>query len=124
MLRLSQAELRDKLDLSLDGVVLSMPPADAKDRFNYMWGAEKHTGRKPNETNQPALAGKDEYKKQVPIGRAILAWGGLSHGGFAPVRWHVSHKTNQEDWSKAVRDGFLTDAVRSLKPTKRHGRFG
>ena len=82
-----------------------------------------HKWRKPGETNQPALAGKDEYKKQVPIARAIPVWGGLSHGGFAPVHWHASHKTNQEDWSKAVREGLLTDAIRSLKPAKRHGPY-
>ena len=65
--------MRDKLDLPLDGVVLSMPPADATDRFNYIGGAETYTWRKANETSQPALAGKDEYKKQVPIARAMPA---------------------------------------------------
>ena len=86
VLRLSAAQLRAKLDLSLDGVVLSMPPADATERFNYCWGGESHMWRKRDEANLPALAGRDEYKRQVPVERAIPLWGGLSHGWKAHRR--------------------------------------
>ena len=79
--------------------------------------------RKRNEANLPALAGKDEYKKQVPIARAIPLWGGVSEGGFAPVLWHPKHKTNQVEWSRAVLDGKLTGAIRILKPSKRYGPY-
>ena len=36
--------------------------------------------------------------------------------------WHPdSKKTNKEDWSKAVRDGKVTAALRALNPKKRSG---
>ena len=35
VLRLTQAALRDKLCMSLDGVVLSMPPGSEVERFNH-----------------------------------------------------------------------------------------
>ena len=42
--------------------------------------------------------------------------------GFAPVLWHLSSKkTNTEDWCKAVRDGRLTQALRSLNPRRKTG---
>ena len=122
VLRLSKKLLREKLCMSLDGVVLSMPPMNDVERFNYCWGAATHMWRKRTEGNKPVLAGDDNYDKQVPIARAIPVWGGLSEDGFAAVHWHPnSKKTTKEDWSKAVRDGKLTAALRLLNPMKKTG---
>ena len=82
VLRLSVADLRKKLCLSLDGVVLSMPPQDETERFNYCWGAEVKMWREVGERNLPRLAGADDFSKQVPLERAIPLWGGISEGGF------------------------------------------
>ena len=123
VLRLSTAKLREKLCMALDGVVLSMPPEKAVERFNYCVGAESNMWRKPGEANLTNLAGANEYKKQVPLSRAIPLWGGVSAGGFAPVLWHRTHKTNVEEWSSAVRQGKLTNAIRSLNPVKRDGPY-
>ena len=73
------------------------------------------------EANLPQVAGKNDYDKQVPLHRAIPLWGGLSVDGFAPVLWHPNKKTNQDEWSKAVREGKLTDALRLLNPKKKSG---
>ena len=121
VLRLSRAALRQKMSMSLDGVVLSMPPAKEIERFNYCWGAATHMWRKRSEGNAPKLAGADDYDKQVPITRAIPLWGGLSESGFAPVLWHPYKKTNKEEWSKAVRDGSLTGALKFLNPNNKKG---
>ena len=121
-LRLSKKDLREKLNMSMDGVVLSMPPGKESDRFNYCWGGATHMWRRKGEANVPALAGADDYDKQVPLSRAMPLWGGVSQDGFAAVLWHLdSKKTNKEDWSKAVRDGKLTAALRALNPKKRRG---
>ena len=122
VLRLSIAALREKLNMSLDGVVLSMPPAAEIERFNYCWGGVTHMWRKVGEANLPRLAGRDDLDKQVPLSRAIPIWGGLSEDGFAPVLWHPqSKKTNQVDWSQAVLNGNLMAALRALNPKKRKG---
>ena len=122
VLRLSRAEYREKFNMSMDGVILSSPPEYEIERFNYCWGGATHMWRKKCEANQPRLAGKDDYDKQVPLSRSIPMWGGISEDGFAPVLWHPkSKKTNQQEWSQAVRNGSLTTALRSLNPKKKSG---
>ena len=49
VLRLSRAALREKLSLSLDGVVLSMPPEDVTDRRNYCFNGVTHMYRRQDE---------------------------------------------------------------------------
>ena len=120
VLRLSEDALRLKLAMSLDGVVLSMPPTSDVDRFNYCWGGISHMWRKPGEANSPSLAGNDGYDKQLPVSRAIPLWGGCSAHGFETVLWHAKKKTDHEEWSAAVRQGKLTAALRRLNPGRRH----
>ena len=91
ILRLSVVALNAMLDLCLDGVVLSMPPIELTERFNYVWGGETYMWRKHGEANLPALAGHDERKKQAPLHRAIPVWGGVSEYGAAAVLWHPTH---------------------------------
>ena len=120
-LQLTRVALRAKLSMSLDGVVLSMPPANETERYNYCWGAASHMWRKRAEGNLPRLAGADDYGKQVPLPRAIPLWGGISQDGFAPVLWHQNKKTNKAEWSQAVRGGKVTDALRFLNPHRKRG---
>ena len=48
-------------------------------------------------------------------------WGGVGPGGFAPVLWHSERKTDNVEWSAAVRDGLLTKALRAVNPGKTSG---
>ena len=121
VLRMSKAALRQKLSMSLDGVVLSMPPTNDTDRYNYCWGAATHMWRKHSEGNSPKLAGADDYPKQAPVERCIPVWGGISEDGFAAVHWHSGRKTNTEDWVKDVRAGKVTEALRHLNPRNKSG---
>ena len=121
VLRLSKTRLRAKLNMSMDGVVLSMPPARETERYNYCWGGVSHMWRQKTEGNLPRLAGDDDYTKQVPLSRAIPVWGGISEDGYESVLFHPTKKTNQTQWSKAVREGKLTDALRALNPRKPTG---
>ena len=88
------------------------PPSNETERYNYCWGVAAHMWRKQAEGNLPRLAGAAEYKHQVPLHRASPLWGGISQDGFAPVLWHPNKKTNQVEWSQAVRDGKVTEALR------------
>ena len=82
ILRLSAAQLRHKLRLSLDGVVLSMPPADPTDRANHCMHGNTHIYRKVDEAASPALAGEDPYPHQVPLARAIPMWAASTTGAL------------------------------------------
>ena len=121
VLAMTEAALRKKLSLAMDGVVLSAPPSSALARQNFCKAAETHVWRLPSERNSPALAGADPYRKQVPVNRALPLWGGVSAGGFAVVLWHEGKKVTAEEWAAAVKAGKLTAAVRKLKPTKPNG---
>ena len=116
ILRLSAAQLRSKLSLSLDGVVLSMPPTEPTDRANHCMHGNTHIYRKADEASSPALAGEDPYPHQVPLARAIPMWGGISSGGVAIVTFHKRKKINTTEWVKAVEGGRLKTAITSLAP--------
>lgn len=72
-------------------------------------------------TGSRACRCASDFDKQVPLGRAIPVWGGLSEGGFAAVMWHERKKTNNVEWSEIVRSGKLTDAIRKINPRRRNG---
>ena len=97
--------------------------AKSTDRFNYCWGAFNNMWRKKSEGNWEPLAGKDDYQKQVPLKRALPIWGGISEDGFEPVLWHPTKKTNNQEWSAAVREGKLSTALRKLNPRQRSGSW-
>ena len=52
-IRLSKKALREKFCMSLDGVILSMPPTSETERFNSCWGGFAHVWRKSTEANTP-----------------------------------------------------------------------
>ncbi|CAE8595265.1 unnamed protein product, partial [Polarella glacialis] len=121
VLRTSKAQLRERLSLSLDGVVLSMAPKDPLERQNWCAHGETHMWRKRCEAASPDLAGNDAYGKQVPLCRAVPLWAGISEGGFATVVFHKSKKLCTVEWADIVNGGKLTNAIRSLSPTKPRG---
>ncbi|CAE8587989.1 unnamed protein product [Polarella glacialis] len=108
VLRMSKAQLRERLSLSLDGVVLSMAPKDPLERQNWCAHGDTHMWRKRCEAASPDLAGNDAYGKQVPL-------------CFATVVFHKSKKLCTVEWADIVNGGKLTNAIRSLSPTKPRG---
>ena len=56
-LELSDEELQKKLALSMDGVVLTVPPEDLVDRHNHCWAGETHVYRTKAEGKQRRYAG-------------------------------------------------------------------
>ena len=95
--RLSAAELRERLSLSMDGCVLTVPPADPTERLNFCRHGETHMWRQPGEAASPDLAGEDPYADQIPLKRAIPLWGGISEGGFAEVVVHKYKKLSVDE---------------------------
>ena len=121
VLRLTAAQLREKLSLAMDGVILSLPPADPTDRFNFCKYGDTHMWRKPSEALDPNLAGADNYGKQVPLARALPLWGGCSANGFSVILFHPSKKCSPDEWAAAVSKGKLTAAIRVLRPVRPRG---
>jgi len=121
VLRLSRADLREKLSLAMDGVVLGMPPDDPTDRLNFCRHGDTHIWRKREESCSPDLAGDDAYGKQVPLARAVPMWGGCSGGGFAVVAFHRAKKIGSTEWVHAVRAGKLTKAIKKVHPVRKRG---
>ena len=76
VLRLTAAELREKLSLAMDGVILGIPPQDPTDRLNWCKFGDTHIYRKPSETFSSELSGREDYGKQIPMSRVLPMWGG------------------------------------------------
>ena len=116
VVRMSDQQLREKFALSLDGVVITIPPTDPVDRHNYCWSGVTHMWRKDSEADTPALAGADGYECQVPQNRTLPMWGGIGRGGCAVVAIHDRRKLTATDWTKIVESGKLNEALRRVKP--------
>ena len=116
--KMSLMEIRKKLALSMDGVILTTPPTDPTDLANYCHNGETHMWRKDDEAALPELAGGHPYADQIPLSRALPLWGGISEGGFAEVVMHKKKKLTIVEWLRVVEGGKLTDAIRSLKPSR------
>ena len=121
VLELTPAELRSKLSLAMDGVVVTVPPNDATARLNYCRYGDTHIYRKKNEAALPELAGADRYAKQVPLARSLPMWGGVSEGGFVPILFHPNKKLDSDEWVEAVENGCLDGAIKKLKPMSKRG---
>lgn len=122
VLKFTQEELEDKeCHLSLDGIILTVPPKELVARGNYCRAEETHAWRKKEEQHLPELAGNLGYKNQVPLSRAVPMWGGVGPGGFAVVLWHENRKLDSEEWAEAVNAGNMERALRQVNPGKRGG---
>jgi len=111
----------DELHMFMDGVVFTVPPKDLMQRENYCKSDITKVWRLPSEHSLPELAGYNKYARQVPQNRIVPLWGGLSVGGFAPILWHENRKTDEDEWSTAVRKGDLVSALKATNPRKRAG---
>jgi hypothetical protein len=114
-------KLREKLALAIDGVVIIKPPSEEVARENYCRHGETHMYRLASESVSAELAGADLYAKQAPLCRCIPMWGGISEGGYAEVLYHKYRKVDESEWSTAVENGKLLDAIKKLKPISRTG---
>lgn len=121
IVRMSAKQLREKLSIAMDGVVITSPPEDAIERDNFCHHGETHMYRLPSEAAKPELAGKDHYHDQVPADRVIPLWGGISEGGFAIITMHARRKLCVEDFVKIIRAGEMTRAIKEMKPPNRAG---
>ena len=121
VVRMTPEQLREKLCLAMDGVVLSMPPKEETARWNHCHTGDANIWRQPGEAAQPELAGRDHYTKQVPIARAVPMWGGVSEGGFSIVVIHEQKKLSTPEWVRAVHAGKLKSAITDLQPVSRRG---
>jgi len=121
IVRMSMEELKEAFDLAMDGVNIHMPPKDTLDRLNFVKHGDDHMWRKPSESFNPRLAGKDDYPNQVPLARSVPLWGGCSCKGFSVVLFHPRKKLNSDDWVRAVDSGKLRKAITDLHPVKRAG---
>ena len=116
LLRLSTRQLKKKVAMSMDGVILTMPPADETDRFNYCRYGEEFMWRKPCESTSPSLAGDDPYGKQAPLSRCLPMWAGIGWGGAGVVTFHKQKKLSTEEWLKCLRAGSLRKAIVDTGP--------
>ena len=117
----SQREIDDAIDFFMDGVVWTVPPKNETERENYCRSDIRKVWRRPDEHELEDLAGYDKYAKQVPHNRIVPMWGGISRGGFASVLWHEDRKTNDDEWSNAINDRCLINALKAVNPVKKSG---
>ena len=84
VLRLTDAELALEMGMSLDGVIIGIPPADPTERANHCRVGDTHHWRKKGEAALAKLQGGNDYGKR-PIGPKSLCgphivWGLNAHG--------------------------------------------
>lgn len=118
---LTPQQANEKLNLSIDGVVITMPPKKPEERKNYCVGSETHMWRKPCEANMPALAGANPMSKQVPIDRSIPLWGGISPGGMRVIMFHSTKKVSTDEWIATLGAGKLKAALQAVNPKRKRG---
>jgi hypothetical protein len=118
---MTDAELKKFYQISMDGVVVTIPPKDEVARTNFVRSDDARVYRKPSEHGLPELAGHDPYNKQVPKHRMLPLWGGIGVGGFAVVLLHDDRKVNQEEWAEMVDNGDFVKALQSVSPGKTAG---
>ena len=110
-----QKAIHEEISCAMDGVIVTVPPADELDRENYCWHGVTHMWRKDGEAASPELAGDDPYAQQVPLGRAIPLWGAISAKGFEVITIHKTKKLNTDEWVQVLKAGKFIQAVRKLK---------
>ena len=109
---MSTKDIATKIAFAMDGVVLTLPPADPVDRENYCHYGETHMYRKRGDATKPSLAGGDAWSEQVPLQRIVPMWAGVGWRGFGLVVFHKKRKLNGAEWATAVRSGKLVKACR------------
>ena len=120
-LTMTQAQLDKHVTMSMDGVVLTVPPNKPVDRENFCKVGLTHVWRKEDEEHTEDLAGGTKYDKQFKGSRAVPLWGGIGPGGFGLVMFHERRKVNQSEWSAAVDSGNLLQACKACRPDRERG---
>ena len=121
---MSRAHLDNYFAMAMDGVVVSLPPADPIGHHNYCCVGESHMWRKVGEAAKPELSGRKDYGKQIPYKRAVPMWGGIGLGGLGLVLFHKWKKVDTEEWVRAVEAGRLASACRTAQPSRPLGPWG
>ena len=121
ILDLGPRRFREHFAMSMDGVVLAVPPSDHTDRENFCHVGDTHMWRKRTEAAQPELAGDDMYTKQIPRARAVPFWGGIGPGGFGLVLFHPGKKVKTHQWVEAAEGGRLVAACKRARPDRDRG---
>ena len=119
---LTPAQFRARFHMSMDGLVLTLPPRELKERTAYLRQGKEMVWRKPEEPALPETAGSGKYDGQVPLSRALPMWGGISEDGATPVVFHAKKKIKKEDWARAV-PGHLFTALLAINPGRQRGPF-
>ena len=119
VLDIPPGRLMSDISMCMDGVILSMPPADATDRVNYCRSMDDHVWRKPSEATSQELAGGDCYRKQVPLERCVPFWGGIGAQGIVPVTFHPRKKVCTSEWLGVVQSGRLRAALAQASGRRR-----
>ena len=109
------------VSMSMDGVILSVPPENPTQRVNYCHVGDTHMWRKRSEAATPELAGGGDYGAQIPPSRIVPMWGGVGPGGFGLIAFHAKRKLNQHEWAQLVRHGKLTGACKAVRPDRAQG---
>ena len=82
-LQMTQPQLNKYVTMSMDGVVLTVPPRDPVDRENHCKVGETHMWRTRDEEKTEDMTGGTKYDKQVMGARAVPLWGGgLAQAGL------------------------------------------
>ena len=107
-------ELRRRLSLAMDGLVLTVPPKNPADRYNHCWTGDDFVYRKRGEGKDGSL---DGHRRYAPQGRAedtLPLWAGISDNGAAIVSSHIPRKMDSAKRVAAVEKGKLNSALLAL----------
>jgi len=120
-LEFSPLQLRQRLSLAMDGVVIQVPPHDPVDRHNFCWHGTTHMYRTRAEGDSEEFDANNNYPQQRVSGECVPLWGGISDNGFALVTVHAARKLDSEQWVAALTAGKLKKALLSLHPNRKRG---
>ena len=87
VLKLTKAALTAKLSMSLDGIVIGMPPENPTDRANHCRIGDTCIWRKDGERANPKLAGYDKYGQLVPALEYFVGGSAFKINALRPERF-------------------------------------
>lgn len=117
----SDEDLRKRLSLAMDGLVLTVPPRKLADRHNHCWTGDDFVYRQRGEGKDGSLDGHRRYAPQGRPADTLPLWAGISDNGAAIVLSHIPRKLDSAKWAAAVEKGGLDSALLSLWPARTRG---
>ena len=89
------------MNLVLDGVTLTMPPAKLTGRQKHAAQRIGHMWLRSGETADPAVHAYNRYG--VQLGTKVPLWGGFTGGGHFTLRlWTPKPKMTRAEWEKQI----------------------